>query len=306
MPRSWGIRLIAFGSATTVANVTKATIANNVVLNFPSGSGIQAQGGNANAAGTAGIFGTAGSATDVIAITGNRVSGASPAVLMGAQAILGVVNGKGQGNFDISTNGTVANPIGNTIGTTLALSSFGSANVTATINNNVIVSNNKFASQGIGAGTGITFAASEAPTLAMTISGNNISQTDGNGILVVARDATGTVRAKIQNNTVAAPLTGNRNGIRIDSGNGASANESVCLNISSNISAGTGLTPEGIGIRKQGAIAGVNNMAFHGLATSPATAAQALAYIASQNPGSASGAFLVSGDNFNSPTCNLP
>jgi hypothetical protein len=301
-----GIRLIAFGSATTVANVTKATIANNVVLNFPSGSGIQAQGGNANAAGAAGIFGTAGSATDVIAITGNRVSGASPAVLMGAQAILGAVNGKGQGNFDISSNGTVASPIGNTIGTTLALSSFGSANVTATINNNVIVSNNKFASQGIGAGTGITFAPSDAPTLAMTISGNNISQTDGNGILVVARDATGTVRAKIQNNTVAAPLAGNRNGIRIDSGNGASANESVCLNISSNISAGTGLTPEGIGIRKQGAIAGVNNMAFHGLATSPATAAQALAYIASQNPGSVSGAFLVSGDNFNSPTCNLP
>jgi hypothetical protein len=301
-----GIRLIAFGSATTVANVTRATIANNVVLNFPSAGGIQVQGGNANGAGPAGTLGVAGSATDIISITGNRVSGASPAVLMGTQAILGVVNGKGQGNFDISSNGTVANPIGNTIGTTLALSSFGSANVTSTINNNVIVSNNLFGSQGIGAGTGITFAASDSPTLAMTISGNNISQTDGNGILVVARDATGTVRAKIQNNTVAAPLAGNRNGIRIDSGNGTSANESVCLNISSNISAGTGLTPEGIGIRKQGTTSGVNNMAFHGLATSPATAAQALAYIASQNPGSASGAFLISGDNFNSPTCNLP
>ena len=31
-----GIRLIAFGSATTAASVTRATLANNVITNFPS------------------------------------------------------------------------------------------------------------------------------------------------------------------------------------------------------------------------------------------------------------------------------
>ena len=45
-----------------------------------------------------------------------------------------------------------------------------------------------------------------------TITGNTISQTDGNGILAVARGATGTLKVKIQNNTVAAPLTGVRPG----------------------------------------------------------------------------------------------
>jgi hypothetical protein len=115
-----GIRLVAFGSAGTVANVTRATIANNVVLNFPSAGGIQAQGGNASFGGPLGTFGIAGSATDVIAITGNRVSGASPATRMNTNAILAVVNGRG--NFDISGNGTVANPLG-TVGTVIAVSS---------------------------------------------------------------------------------------------------------------------------------------------------------------------------------------
>ena len=117
----------------------------------------------------------------------------------------------------------------------------------------------------------------------MTITNNTVSQTDGNGILVTARDATG--RAKIQNNTVAAPLSGNRNGIRVDAGNGISVNDSVCLNISGNTTAGVNLSPEGIGLRKQ--VAGTNNMAFNTFATSPATQAQTVAFVGGLNPGSA-------------------
>ncbi len=301
-----GIRFVAFGSATTVANVTKATIANNVVSNFPSATGIQAQGGNGNAAGPAGVFGTSGSATNVIAITGNRVAGFSPAIRLGAFAILANVNGKGQGNFDISGNGTAANPVTNVIGNAISQGSFGQAIVTSNINNNVIVANNQAGAQGIGAGTSQTFGAADTPSLTVTISNNQISQTDGNGILVTARDATGTVRAKIQNNTVAAPLGGNRNGIRVDAGNAVSVNDSVCLNISGNTSAGVGLSPEGIGLRKQGTIAATNNFALHGFATSPANQAQTAAYSTSQNPGSASGTLIISGDNFNSPTCSFP
>jgi hypothetical protein len=301
-----GIRFVAFGSATTIANVTKATIANNVISNFPSGNGIQAQGGNGNAAGPAGVFGTAGSGTNIISITGNRVAGFSAANRIGTQAILAVVNGKGQGNFDISTNGTVASPLTNTIGTTLALSSLGQAVVTANVTNNVIVANNTAGANGIGAGTSQTFGATDTPSLTVTISNNQVSQTDGNGILVTARDATGTVKAKIQNNTVAAPLAGNRNGIRVDAGNAVSINDSVCLNISGNTSAGVGASPEGIGLRKQGTTAGTNNFALHGFATSPANQAQTAAYATSQNPGSASGTLIISGDNFNSPTCSFP
>ncbi len=301
-----GIRFVAFGSATTVANVTKATIANNIISNFPSANGILASGGNGNAAGPAGVFGTAGSATNIISITGNRVAGFSSANKIGAFGIGATVNGKGQGNFDISNNGTAANPITNVIGAGITHSVLGNTTSTATINNNFVVANNQAGAQGIGAGTSQTFGATDTPNMTVTITNNNISQTDGNGILVTARDASGTVRAKIQNNTVAAPLAGNRNGIRVDAGNAVSLNDSVCLNIAGNTSAGVGLSPEGIGLRKQGTVAGTNNFALHGFATSPATQAQTAAYATSQNPGSSSGTLIISGDNFNSPTCSFP
>jgi hypothetical protein len=304
-----GIRLIAFGSATTIANVTLANITNNVISNFPSGWGIQAQGGNGNLSGPAGVFGTAGDATNKISITGNQLTGGPK---FGTFAIVTNVNGRGQGNFDISNNGTVANPITNSLGNAISVGSFGFANVTATVNNNVIVANNTVGAAGIGAGTSQTVSSAETPSLTVTITNNTVSQTDGNGILVTARDATGTVRAKIQNNTVAAPLSGNRNGIRVDAGNGISVNDSVCLNISGNTTAGVNLSPEGIGLRKQGTVAGTNNMAFNGFATSPATQAQTVAFVGGLNPGSAvnSGTgdrvLIISGDNFNFPICSLP
>jgi hypothetical protein len=298
-----GIRLVAFGSAATVANVTRATLGNNIISNFPSANGILASGGNGNAAGPAGVFGTAGHASDIIAITGNRLTGGPK---FGAFAIAATVNGKGQGNFNISSNGTVANPITNVIGQAITVSSLGDADVTATVSSNVIVANNQAGAPGIGAGTSQTFSSADTPTLEVTITGNNVSQTDGNGILVTARDATGSVRAKIQNNTVAAPLAGNRNGIRVDAGNAVSVNDTVCLNISGNTTAGVGLSPEGIGLRKQGTVAATNNFALHGFATSPANQAQTAAFVTAQNPGSANGTLIISGDNFNQPTCSFP
>lgn len=305
-----GIRLIAFGSATTIANVTLATITNNVVSNFPSGWGIQAQGGNGNLAGPAGVFGTAGHPTNKITITGNTLTG-NPK--FGTFAIVTAVNGRGQGNFDISGNGTPANPITNSIGTAISVGAFGFANVTAAINNNVIVANNQAGAQGIGAGTSATLAATETPSLEVTIMNNTISATDGNGILVTARDATGSVRAKIQNNTVAAPLAGNRNGIRVDAGNGISLDDSVCLNISGNTTAGVNLSPEGIGLRKQGTVAATNNFALHGFATRPANQAQTGAFVggvnpaSAVNPGTGDRVLIISGDNFNNlPSCSFP
>ena len=307
-----GLRLIAFGSGAAVANVTRATIANNVVLNFPGGSGIQVQGGNGNVAGPAGNLGIAGSVSDVIAITGNRVSGASPATRMGTQAILAAVNGKGQGNFEISSNGTIANPLGNTLGTTLALSSLGNANVTATISNNVIVANNMFGSQGIGAGTGSTSGTSDTPNLTVSIINNVISQTDGNGILVVARGATGSVRSKIESNTVAAPLGGVRQGIRVDAGNGSSINDGVCLNISGNVSAGnnaSGTMSSGIGLRKQGTASATNAFSINGMAATSSPGVES--YVGGLNPASTTGNYGTAGTDMISASsgfsgCTLP
>ena len=204
---------------------------------------------------------------------------------MGTNAILAVVNGRGQGNFDISGNGTVANPLGNTIGTVIAVSSLGNANVTSTVNNNVIVANNTFGSNGIGAGTGSTFGNSDTPSLAVTINNNSITQTDGNGILVVARGATGSVRSKIQNNTVAAPLGGVREGIRIDSGNGGTGeNDTVCLDISGNSSAPTAGFPAalGIGLRKQGNVAGQFTFGVVGMAATASPGVET--YVNGLNP----------------------
>jgi methionine-rich copper-binding protein CopC len=280
-----GIRLIAFGSASTIANVTKATISNNTVSNFPSGAGIMAQGGNGNAAGAAGVFGQVGNATNKISITGNSLNGG--ATKFATQAILAVVNGKGQGNFNISSNPTVTN----SIGTAIAVSSLGNANVTADIKSNVIVANNTIGSTGIGAGTSSTFGTSDTPTLTVTIESNNISQTDGNGILATARDATGQLNVTIKSNTVAAPLGGIRPGIRVDAGNAVSVDDAVCADIQSNTSAGSGGSL-GIGLRKQGTVSTTHDFGVEGMAATATPNVES--YVAGLNP-SGGGVFLISG-----------
>ncbi len=278
-----GIRVQILGSASTVSHLTKGSFANNVITNFPSGAGIQVQGGNSNAAGSPGTVGVAGSGTDIVAITGNTIRGQSAAVRMGTNAILATVSGRGQGNFNVSNNGSAGSPLTNVTGLVIGVGANGFANVTATTSNNVIVANNAVASGGISGGTGISFTSADTPSLDWTINGNSISATDGNGILAVARGTTGLLKLKIQNNTVAAPLTGVRQGIRVDAGNAASINDTVCLNISGNTSAGSG-GATGIGLRKQGTNAAVNAFGIHGLPSSPAGTPVVELYVDSQNP----------------------
>ena len=280
-----GIRFIGFGSASTVANITQATLNQNTITNFPSTAGIMVQGGNANSpSATAGTYGT--SSGSPIAITNNTISGQNASNRIGTQGILAVINGKGTGFYNIANNS-----VSHTFGTSIAISSLGFATVTANVTGNTIVANNALAAQGIGAGTSQTFANTDTPTLNVVIGdgtvggANNISQTDGNGILVTARDATGTVNATIKNNTVAAPLTGNRNGIRVDAGNSLSVNDSVCLDISGNTSAGSGVTPEGIGLRKQGTSTSTNAFGIEGMSATSSPGVET--FVDGQNPGSA-------------------
>src|SRR5688500_13508313 len=82
-------------------------------------------------------------------------------------------------------------------------------------------------------------------------------------------------------------MAGARPGIRVDSGS-SNGDTTVFLEISGNTSGGSsGLA--GIGLRKQGSVATVNELHVDGLTPTPATHAQMEAYVSSLNPGSALG-----------------
>jgi hypothetical protein len=304
-----GIRFQALGSAATVANVTKATIANNVISNFPSGNGIVMNCGNSSTTGAGGSCGTPGSGVNVISITGNRTVGQASPNQMGSNAIaVAVAGGNGasrsQANYDVSSNGTVALPLTNFKGTGVACSVFGMSTATCTITNNVMTANNILASRCIASGVDRLIAASDNPDLTATISNNSITACDGNGIFTGALNSNGTARLKIQNNNVAAPLSGVRQGIRIDSGTpgAAGTNTTVCLNISGNTSAGSIAGALGIGIRKEGTAPATNAFAVNGMAATSSPGVEA--FIDGLNP--AGGGTLLISATSGFTNCSLP
>lgn len=276
-----GIQFNAFGGpgGSTTASISKATINGNIVTNFPSDAGIMVIGGNATKGGASSTMGSAG---NPIAITNNIISGQSAANRMGTQGILFNVNGTGTGNFNVS-----GNSVFNTVGNSISHNVFGDAVVVSTISNNNVIKGdvaNTLGTSGIVGGTSFTTGFStNTPSLTVTITGNNITGTDGNGILMVARDnATGQLNISVKNNTVAAPLGGVRPGIRIDAGNSAAGSDNdVCLDISGNISAGSGGS-EGIGLRKQGTSITVNAFGVEGMAATSTPGVEA--YVAGLNP----------------------
>lgn len=290
-----GIRFIAFGTAASVAKIMKADVNNNQITNFPSGVGLEVQCGQAAAGGPATQCGTAGSGTDVVRINGNTVKGASAANRIGAEGILALVNGSGSGNFEINTNNVQF-----TTGTILSHSALGNVTVTSVINGNVLTSSSIAGASGVGVGTNQTFGATDTPNMTVTISNNQISQVNGNGVLAVARSANGTLRARILSNAVAAPTSGFREGIRVDSGN-AVGNNNVCLNISGNSSAGSG-GATGIGLRKQGTNPAINVFGVNGMVATSTPAVQA--YVNSLNPSGGGTTLLSATSGFTN--CSLP
>ena len=295
-----GIHLVGVGTAS----VTKAAINGNVISNFPSGAGIQVSGGNStSAAAPIATFGNPGNATNVIDITGNRVAGQSIANRLGTSAIIAVVSGHGQGNFNISNNGTALNPLTNVTGTAILVGVNGTSTATVVTSNNVIVANNTVASNGIGGGTGVTFGTSDTADLTWTVNGNNISGVDGNGILAVARGATGNLKLRLQNNVVAAPFTGVRQGIRVDAGNGTSVNDKVCVDLSGNTSAPSVGQPAalGIGLRRQAA-PGTNVFGVVGMAATATPGVET--FVNGQNPAGGGTLLLSATSGFSS--CVLP
>ena len=231
---------------------------NNTIVDFRAGVGVQVRAGNVNAGGPPGNAGIAGSATDIITITGNLMNGGNGGI--GNQPdrfFTGGVSGIGQGNFNVSSNGTAANRLRNIDCIAIEFQVDGPATVTSTIQNNFINANSAVGCAGIAIGTDDPGDLG-AGTHTTLVSGNNVMGSDGVGIFVIVRDSGSTMTARVLNNTVAAPIATNaaRAGIRADSGS-AEGDTTLCLEISGNTTAGstnsdTATTSPGINLRKQG------------------------------------------------------
>ena len=305
-----GINLVGTGNAATAFNLTTATINQNNISG-PGGVGVQVSIGNSNASGpgaTAGVPGTG----NVISITNNSVTGIAST---GTQAITVANSGGNPGsrtktNFVISCNGRntggctapTASALGSSsIGTVVLIGNNGFADMTGTVDNNAIVAThtpNLGGGNGIGGGNGVAGAGNAwTPNLTLTVTNNSISGTDGNGILLVGRGTTGAANLKIANNNVSTPVNAGgtaRQGIRVDAGNASSADDSMCLNITGNTSAGSN-GAAGIGLRKQGTVAGTNDFGIKGITPNPPTNTDVQNWVNGLNTG---GTDIINGSNF--------
>ncbi len=319
--RRSGISLNLFGSATTVASLTKATISGNTVSGFPSGDGINVQGANtASSTAPAGTYGTPGTA-NVVSITGNQVVGDVTNKINGF-GISASVTGRGQGNFSITNNGTVASPMRNMKGSAIGIGAAGTVTTYFVVTGNQITANNGFNSSGIALGTDKNIQADlsilAVPTVRATISNNTVANTSGGGLRVLNGDSNGKMDLKVQNNTNTNAGTG-APGMSIENGSSGNATYSstMCASVSGNNAAnggpdGFGDQPPGIILDKATTSASTYVFGLVGLAPSPATKAQVETFATGLNPSSALGGgstyggkrVYVRGDNFAS--CTLP
>ncbi|MEO5609321.1 MAG: Ig-like domain-containing protein [Ornithinibacter sp.] len=311
-----GVIVQALGSSSTAAAVTSGGISGNAVRGFPSGGGILLYGGNvAGAAAPAATFGTSDAH---VSVSGNTVRGASDGVPMNTNCVYLGLAGRGSGFIDVVNNGTPTTPMGANRGTCISVNSTGAPTLTSTVSGNVVAPGAGQNSGAFGIAGGAAAQVVVGPStltsavLDVRVLNNSVSGVKGTGVSFVARDSA-TMRARIQNNSVAAPTEsgGGEPGIQISSGDPSGGDATVCLLITGNVSAGSlsqalGQVAPGIGLRKQGNVAAVNDFGISGLTSSPTTAGPAAAYVASVNPGSSAGgaaygglgAFVLSGDNF--------
>jgi large repetitive protein len=311
------VLLIGNSSASASGVVTKATLTNNTITDFRAGAGFVLQ-ANADAAGAHPVtYGTAGSATNVITVTGNLMDGGNGGI--GNQPdrfVTGGINRSGQGNYNVSNNGTAANRIRHIDCIGIELQADGPVTVTTTVQDNFINANSAVGCAGIAIGTDDPANIGVAGTHATVISGNNVMGTDGPGIYAIVRNSISSMTARILNNTVAAPITTNaaRAGIRVDSGS-AQGNTTLCVQISGNTTAGstntaTATTSPGINLRKQSGVATTNVFGIVGLSPSPTGTPTVENYVNGLNT-STSGTFGVNGTALLSATsgfvsCTIP
>ncbi|MBV9602565.1 MAG: hypothetical protein JOZ87_37690, partial [Chloroflexi bacterium] len=308
-----GINFVGAGNASTAFNLNGATINQNNISGS-GGNGIQVSIGNASASGPGATAGIPNDASNRINITNNSITSIASS---GTQAITFALEGansgsRSQANFLIQCNGKntgtcsapTASPIGSSaIGTVILIGNNGFATMTGTVDNNAIVATqtpNGGGGNGIGGGNGVAGAGNAwTPDLTLTVTNNSISGTDGNDILLVGRGTSGTANLKIAGNTVAAPVNAGgtaREGIRVDAGNATSANDTVCLNMSGNTSAGSN-GAAGLGVRKQGTVATTNVFGIQGIPQNPPANTDVMNFLNAQNP-NGNGTDIISGSNY--------
>ena len=323
-----GVNIVGTGTSTTAFNINNATIANNNITSS-GGNGIQVNVGNSSTSGPGahagfvtidGLGRPTSDASHIISITGNTIN---LDATNGATQVIAVSNtgansgSRTQTNFEIKNNGTVATPLsGSLIGSDILIGNNGFSDMAGVVDNNVIDAHHTAGTSGgggngIAGGNGVAGAGNAfTPRLDLAVTNNTITDTNGSGILLVSRGATGTGFFKIANNNVAAPNdTGGfaTNGIEVDAGNNPSADDAVFLNIFGNTSAGTN-GALGIGFYKQGNVATTNDFGIFDapggptLASSP-TNAQVEAFVASLNSSTVE---IFNGSNFIRDTTLAP
>jgi hypothetical protein len=292
-----GIHVITFGTSSSSASLTKATIDSNTLANFPTGAGIAVEGGNSNASGPGGTMGVPNNATNIIAITNNNIHGLSTASPIGSEGIVTLVQGgnagsRSQGNFNISSN-----TITDTLGQGIVVSDFGDATVNAKVDSNTVDTNNigkNIGSNGIGIGTGVVGVDNAAtPLMTVEVISNTVTDYDGNGIRLVALDTNGTLNATVLTNSVGRAAGGGfPSRIRIDSGNENNpGNNTINLDIKNNVGIGTSVASDapGIGLRLGDGGAATNILRIEGLSPSPATDVQTENFVSGNNTGMSAG-----------------
>lgn len=229
-----GIVVSATGSSMGAAAITKATIASNAITDFRAGHGISVSGGNRDGAARS-TLGVLGHATNVFAITGNRMNGGDGGIEQQPDRFAWIqVIGAADANLDVSANGTAADPIRHVDCQAIALAASGPAEVTANIGDNVIAAGNRGECPGIQV-TATSFNGVGA-TVYAPVTDNTIAATSGPGVAVQAVSA-GELTTQVRNNKVAAP-TGGYGGIIAQSGTSGDTAASLCLAITGNATTG--------------------------------------------------------------------
>jgi hypothetical protein len=240
---------------------------------------------------------------------------------MGVFGVAASVTGMADGNVRIANNGTALQPLQNILGEGIGVGASGSANADFVVENNVVAPGNVLGNVGISANAnrrnvGGTIVAT--PDVNATIQNNTVSNTSGSGIKVLHFNSNGTLRAKILNNTVAAPVQPNP-GIAVENGSAIEPafNPTLCAQISGNPATGSG--PDGFGntfpgidLIERSTDNTTYRLQIHGLTPNPATPAQTESYLAGQNPASSLGggfyagkrASVSDGDQFEA--CSIP
>jgi CSLREA domain-containing protein len=299
-----GIQLVPGGVAATSSNLTRAELNNNTINNFPGGVLIAVQCGTAaNSPAPTAKCGTVGSASNDIEIKNNLLKGngttsnGAGGFILPNQIMLITVNGRGEGQFTIQNNGTVANPLSGSAGNVIDISAGGAVTVQATVTGNTMNAAGQTVggTSGIAAGvgpftvTGPTVLSSS--TLYATVQNNVVNNSAGSGIRLNVNAGSPTLNAIVTNNTVGAPISATY-GIQVQQGNNAGFTGHTNLQIASNTSTGGtggGNTFPGTGLRKFGTTIG--EYAIVGMSPSPGTNAQMESSISALNPGSALGTF---------------